>query len=107
MDFDHVAPLRNDIIRLAHTLQVSRPGGSSTLLTVRLELLFGTTGELDGQLGSHHDISPRDILLLVLRNAQFLKLPNMPGAFRAGCPFHQGISCTHPSVPQMPSCRLH
>ncbi|KIO00541.1 hypothetical protein M404DRAFT_1003794 [Pisolithus tinctorius Marx 270] len=51
------------------------------LLTIRLELPFGTTNELHGQLGSHHDISPRDILLLVLRNAQFWELPNMRGAF--------------------------
>ncbi|KAI6146719.1 Urb2/Npa2 family-domain-containing protein [Pisolithus tinctorius] len=51
------------------------------LLTIPLELPFGTTNELHGQLGSHHDISPRDILLLVLRNAQFWELPNMRGAF--------------------------
>ncbi|KIO00935.1 hypothetical protein M404DRAFT_29133 [Pisolithus tinctorius Marx 270] len=76
MDFDHVAPLRNDIIRLARTLQVSRPGGSPAFLTVQLELRLGAISELDGQLGSHHDISPRDILLLVLTSAQFLELPN-------------------------------
>ncbi|KAI6141673.1 hypothetical protein BKA82DRAFT_29133 [Pisolithus tinctorius] len=79
MDFDHVAPLRNDVIRLAHTLQVSRPGGSSALLTVQLELLFGTTGELDGQLGSHHDISPRDILLLTTLLSSSCSLPGATG----------------------------
>ncbi|KAI6146732.1 Urb2/Npa2 family-domain-containing protein [Pisolithus tinctorius] len=46
------------------------------LLTIPLGLPFGTTNELHGQLGSHHDI-----LLLVLRNAQFWDLPNMRGAF--------------------------
>ncbi|KIN99264.1 hypothetical protein M404DRAFT_1004927, partial [Pisolithus tinctorius Marx 270] len=75
MDFDHVAPLRNDIIHSVHTLQVPRCRGSSAFLT-----------RTCGQLGSQHDI------LLVLRSAQYLELPNMPGAFRAGCPFHQRIS---------------
>ncbi|KAI5986095.1 hypothetical protein F5J12DRAFT_868713 [Pisolithus orientalis] len=77
------------------------------LLTIHLELPFGTTNKLDGQLGPDHDISPYDILLLVLRNVQFWELPNMQGVIRAGCLFHRRISYIHPSVLQVPSCRLH
>ncbi|KAI6028998.1 Urb2/Npa2 family-domain-containing protein [Pisolithus marmoratus] len=54
---------------------------TSLLLSIRLEPPLVTTDELDSQPGPHCDISPRNILLLVLRNAQFWELPNIRGAF--------------------------
>ncbi|KAI6047021.1 Urb2/Npa2 family-domain-containing protein [Pisolithus marmoratus] len=54
---------------------------TSLLLSIRLEPPLGTAYELDSQPGPHCDIFPRNILLLVLRNAQFWELSNIRGAF--------------------------
>ncbi|KAI6020875.1 Urb2/Npa2 family-domain-containing protein [Pisolithus microcarpus] len=54
---------------------------TSLLLSVPLEPLVETTDEFGGQPSSHRDISPYDVLILALRNAQFWELRNMRGAF--------------------------
>ncbi|KAI5992196.1 Urb2/Npa2 family-domain-containing protein [Pisolithus albus] len=53
---------------------------ASLLLSIPIEPPVETTDELDGQPSSHRDISPYDVLVLALRNAQFWELRNMRGA---------------------------
>ncbi|KAI6022422.1 Urb2/Npa2 family-domain-containing protein [Pisolithus microcarpus] len=54
---------------------------ASLLLSIPLEPSSETTDEFDGQPSSHRDISPYNVLILALRNAQFWELRNMRGAF--------------------------
>ncbi|KAI6156194.1 Urb2/Npa2 family-domain-containing protein [Pisolithus thermaeus] len=54
---------------------------ASLLLSIPLEQPFEVTDEFDRQPSSHRDISPYNILLLALRNAQFWELRNMRSAF--------------------------
>ncbi|KAI6102377.1 Urb2/Npa2 family-domain-containing protein [Pisolithus thermaeus] len=54
---------------------------ASLLLSIPLEQPFEVTDEFDSQPSSHSVISPYNILLLALRNAQFWELRNMRSAF--------------------------